>query len=134
MSTGDGRSWAIRSITEHTPMLLYAETAATGKSPRLMTPALSPLRISSGSRLPTSRYFSRSSSSLSAAASMRGVLASSATDTRSEGISSVLKLPSSFPEWTWAFMFTRSMTPLNPSAFPSGRSTGTALSLREVLH
>ena len=84
-SIGDGNSSAMNASSRSIPIALAAEPQITGAMRAFANPALTPTAISSSESVPSSRYFSISSSSASATASMSFSREGSATAWSSSG-------------------------------------------------
>ena len=107
-------------------MFLKAEPQKTGKKAPEAVAARIACRASSSVSDSPRRYFSRNSSWCSSAASISSCLSASALPLSESGIpTSVIVAPSSSSH-TYACMATRSITPVNRSASPSGYCTAKA--------
>ena len=112
------------------PMFFVAEQQHTGIKPPLIMPCFRPETISSGVSSSPSKNFSSSTSSDSAANSIKLLLKFSTSSCRSAGISTELALPLPSLLNSKAFICMRSTIPLKSSCSPSGRETGTSLRSR----
>jgi hypothetical protein len=120
MSAGDGTTLSIAFIRACMPIILLAEPVSTGTMLPLMIPARSPFASSSSVSSSPPRYFSISASSVSAAASISFSRCAFASSTISDGTSCC----SPFSP-TYAFIVSRSMTPLSACCEPIGICRGT---------
>src|SRR5438132_1346766 len=93
-TSGGGMSSAMVDISVRTPRSLVEEQQTTGATLPSRIPSRRPRWISSSLRVPASRYFSSSESSLSAAASISCPRYSSTSFCKSSGIGTSLPFPS----------------------------------------
>ena len=127
-SRGEGSRASMAASTDSPPLFSRAEQASTGVSSPLSTPERRPVLRSSSERMPSSRYFSMSSSSLSAIFSTvtsRSRLTSSA---RAAGISASAAVP--FSPNMRALPVSTSATPTKDSPWRMGNCSTTGLTFR----
>ena len=115
-------SSAMVDISVRTPRSLVDEQQTTGATLPSRIPSRRPRWISSSLRVPASRYFSSSESSLSAAASISCPRYSSTSFCKSSGIGTSLPFPSGVV--TKAFRWSRSTMPRKSCSEPMGRCRG----------
>ena len=117
-SAGEGKSKETRLNAGATPIPGSPAQYKIGVTSPCFIAPLMPAMISSLDRSSSSKYFSIKASSPSAAASTNTRRASSASSAKSAGIS-----PGSASSPRYAFILTRSITPLKVSPSPIGNCT-----------
>ncbi len=107
------------------PIFLSPDVQKTGKIFPARTPRLRPALSSSWVSVPASKNFSISASSASATISMSASRAALACSATVSGTAPSVIFPDSSPANVYAFIPTRSTTPVNPCSTPMGICTGT---------